>query len=276
MAETPFPEQMLVEGGRSVFSLPNDSVVPYMAATVTLTTTKYAQEHPDVIQKVLAVEMRTARWIMENPLRARDIITARLKYKPEVVKAIDPKCYKWGRNGLFLTSSIHWWGQQMKELGIIQTEPDYAKYFVTTYADAAAKTIGRASDLDFDVSAKASDKINATTDNREPSMIKPYLAVCMQPPIHLARSRQDVAENIKRVVDMIDLSVFLRRRWPSAWVGGDVRVVVFPEYCFTDWRQIAAGVKRPTEPKSARKRIFEAWFAGSGGKSALIRFAFQE
>jgi len=72
-------------------------------------------------------------------------------------------------------------------------------------------------------------------------MIKPYLAVCMQPPIHLARSRRDVAENIKRVVDMIGLSVFLRRRWPSAWVGGDVRIVAFPEYCFTDWRQIARG-----------------------------------
>ena len=151
MAETPFPEQMLVEGGRSVFSLPNDSVVPYMAATVTLTTTKFAAEHPDVVQKLLAVEMRTARWIMENPLKARDVITARLKYKPEVIKAIDPKCYKWGRNGVFLTSSIHWWGQQMKELGIIQTEPDYAKYFVTTYADAAAKAIGRVSDPDFDV-----------------------------------------------------------------------------------------------------------------------------
>jgi beta-ureidopropionase len=72
-------------------------------------------------------------------------------------------------------------------------------------------------------------------------MIKPYLAVCMQPPIHLAHSRKDVGENIKRVADMIGLSVFLRRRWPSAWVGGDVRIVVFPEYCFTDWRQIARG-----------------------------------
>jgi formamidase len=72
-------------------------------------------------------------------------------------------------------------------------------------------------------------------------MINPYLAVCMQPPIHLARSRKDVAENIKRIADMIGLSVFLRRRWPSAWVGGDVRIVTFPEYCFTDWRQIAHG-----------------------------------
>ncbi len=43
-------------------------------------------------------------------------------------------------------------------------------------------------------------------------MIKPYLAMCMQPPIHLARSRQDVAENIKRIADMIGLSVFLHLR----------------------------------------------------------------
>jgi len=72
-------------------------------------------------------------------------------------------------------------------------------------------------------------------------MIKPYLAVCMQPPIRAARSRADVGANIKGVVEMIDLAVFLRRRWPSGWVGGDVRLVVFPEYCFTDWRRIARG-----------------------------------
>ncbi len=154
MAETPFPEQMLVDGGRSVFSLPDESVVPYMAATVTLTTSKFAQEHADIVQKVLAVEMQTARWIMDNPVKARDIITARLKYKPEVVKAINPSCYKWGRNALFLTSSIHWWGRTMKELGMIQKEPDYAKYFVTTYAEAAAKTAGHAPDPDFETLQK--------------------------------------------------------------------------------------------------------------------------
>jgi NitT/TauT family transport system substrate-binding protein len=150
MAQTPFPEQMMVDGGRSVYSLPNASVVPYTAATVTLTTTKYAQEHPDVIEKVLAVEMRAARWIMSNPKDARDLITARLNYKPEVVKAINPNCYKWGRNGLFLNSSIRWWGKQMKELGMIQSEPDYAKYFITRYAEAAAKNIGHVADSDFD------------------------------------------------------------------------------------------------------------------------------
>ena len=154
MAQTPFPEQMMVDGGRSVFSLPNASVVSYTAATVTLTTTKYAQEHPDVIEKVLAVEMRASRWIMSNPKEARDMITARLKYKPEVVKAIDPNCYKWSRNGLFLTSSIHWWGQQMKSLGMIQSEPDYAKYFVTRYAEAAAKKVGHVADPDFELAAK--------------------------------------------------------------------------------------------------------------------------
>jgi NitT/TauT family transport system substrate-binding protein len=154
MAETPFPEQMSVDGGRSVFDLPNDTVVPYMAATVTLTSSKFAQERPEVVQKVLAVEIRTARWIMDNPEKSRDLITARLKYRPEVVKAIDPKCYKWSRNGLFLTSSIRWWGKQMKELAIIQQEPDYAKYFVTGYAEAAAKLIGSAADPDFDALQK--------------------------------------------------------------------------------------------------------------------------
>jgi ABC-type nitrate/sulfonate/bicarbonate transport system substrate-binding protein len=150
MAETPFPEQMMAEGGKSIFSLPDAPVVPYMQATVTLTTTKYAEQHPDIVAKVLAVEMRAARWIMDNPVKARDLITARLKYKPEVVKAIDPKCYAWSRNAEFLTSSLHWWGKQMKELGIIQQEPDYAKYFVSTYADAAAKIASKASDPPFD------------------------------------------------------------------------------------------------------------------------------
>ncbi len=72
-------------------------------------------------------------------------------------------------------------------------------------------------------------------------MPRPYLAVCMQPPIHQARSRKDVAENVARVTDSIAQTVFLRRRWPSAWIAGDVRLVVFPEYCFSDWRGIAQG-----------------------------------
>ncbi len=156
MAETPFPEQMLVSGGRSLFSLPDASVVAYMAATVSVTTAKYAQEHRDTVEKVVAVEMRTARWIMANPVKARDMITARLKYRPEVIKLVNPNCYKWGRNGLFLTSSIHWWGRTMKELGIIQNEPDYAKYFNTSYAEGAAKKIGRVSDPDFDELQKRS------------------------------------------------------------------------------------------------------------------------
>jgi ABC-type nitrate/sulfonate/bicarbonate transport system substrate-binding protein len=153
MAETPFPEQMLVEGGRSIYDLPNNTVVPYMAATVTLTTGKYAREHPDVIDKVLGVAMRTERWIMDNPLEARDAITARLRYKPEVIKVINPICYKWSRNGLFLISSIKWWGREMRTLNVIQSEPDYTKYFVSTYAETAAKIVGYQTDPDFDALA---------------------------------------------------------------------------------------------------------------------------
>ena len=72
-------------------------------------------------------------------------------------------------------------------------------------------------------------------------MPRPYLAVCMQPPIHQARSRKDVGENIARVTDAITQTVFLRRRWPNAWHAGEVKLVVFPEYCFSDWRAIAQG-----------------------------------
>lgn len=154
MAETPFPEQMRVAGMRTIFGLPNDQVVPYVAATVTLTADKYAKEHPDVVEKVVDVEIRTARWIMANPEKARDVITTRLRYQPEVVNAISTKSYKWGRNGLFLMRSFQWWGQQMKSLGLIQNEPDYAKYFVTKYAIAAEKSIGRAPDPDFDALVK--------------------------------------------------------------------------------------------------------------------------
>jgi ABC-type nitrate/sulfonate/bicarbonate transport system substrate-binding protein len=154
MAETPFPEQMQVQGGRSIYAVPNNKVVPYLAATVSLTTSKYAQQHPDVVEKVLEVEMRTARWIMDNPEKARGIITARLRYTHDVVQAISTKSYKWSRNGSFLMSSIEWWGQQMKALGLIQTEPEYSKYFVRNYAETAEKKIGKAPDADFDTLAK--------------------------------------------------------------------------------------------------------------------------
>jgi hypothetical protein len=94
--------------------------------------------------------MRTARWAMDNPTKTRDLISGRLNYKPEVIQAINPDCYKFGRNGLFLMSSIQWWGRTMWELGMIQSEPDYGKYFPTTYAENAAKAIGYASDPDFE------------------------------------------------------------------------------------------------------------------------------
>jgi ABC-type nitrate/sulfonate/bicarbonate transport system substrate-binding protein len=154
MAQTPFAEQMLVAGGRSIFSLPDASVIPYMAATVTLTTAKYANEHPRNVEKILAVEMRTARWAMDNPTKARDLISGRLNYKAEVIEAINPSCYKFGRNGLFLMSSIQWWGRTMRELGMIQSEPDYGRYFITSHAENAAKTIGYAPDPDFDALQK--------------------------------------------------------------------------------------------------------------------------
>src|SRR5262249_52872635 len=138
----------------SIYAVPNDKVVPYLAATVTVTTNKYAQEHPDVIEKLLEVEMRTARWIMDNPEKARGIITARLRYTHDVVQAISTKSYKWSRNGSFLRSSIEWWGQQMKALGLIQSEPEYSKYFLTNYAETAEKKVAKAPDPDFDALAK--------------------------------------------------------------------------------------------------------------------------
>jgi predicted amidohydrolase len=63
----------------------------------------------------------------------------------------------------------------------------------------------------------------------------------MQPPIHQARNRKDVGENMARVTDGIAQTVFLRKRWPNAWVNGDVKLVAFAEYCFSDWRAIAQG-----------------------------------
>ena len=157
MMERPFPEQLLVAGGRSVFSLPDASVVPYMAATVSLTTARYAQEHPDVVAKLVAVEMRTARWMMDNPAKARDMISARLNYKPEITQAINPSCYKFGRNALFLTSLVALVGPNNEgRVGTTQAEPDYDKYFVTTYAEAAAKAVGLAADPDFEALQKIS------------------------------------------------------------------------------------------------------------------------
>lgn len=150
MTETPFPEQMKAEGGRYVYGLPHKDVVPYLAATVSVTTQKFAEEKPEVLTKAIAVSLRTARWIMANPDKARDMIAARYKYKPEVTRLIHPQSFKWGKNGAFPMDGIRWWGRHMKQLGIIQNEPDYGKYFVTTFVSDALKEVGKVADPDFE------------------------------------------------------------------------------------------------------------------------------
>ena len=72
-------------------------------------------------------------------------------------------------------------------------------------------------------------------------MPKPYQVVCVQAPIHQARSRQDVKDNIARVAGMLDLMVFMQRRRLENRGAGEVRLVAFPEYGFSDWRRIAHG-----------------------------------
>lgn len=154
MSETPFPEQMKAEGGRYIYGLPHKDVVPYLSATVSVTTQKFAAEKPQVLRKAIVVSLRTARWIMANPEKTRDMISARYKYKPEVTKLIHPQSFKWGRNATFPMDSVRWWGRQMTQLGIIQSEPDYKKYFVTSFVNDALKEVGEVADPDFDTLLK--------------------------------------------------------------------------------------------------------------------------
>jgi predicted amidohydrolase len=72
-------------------------------------------------------------------------------------------------------------------------------------------------------------------------MPKPYQVVCVQAPIHQARSRKDVKDNIARIAGMLDLMVFMQRRRLENRGAGDVKLVAFPEYGFSDWRRIAHG-----------------------------------
>ena len=72
-------------------------------------------------------------------------------------------------------------------------------------------------------------------------MTDPYLAVCLQPLIRQAHNRTNVKENFERISKLIHATAFLRKRWPHGWVQGDVKLVAFPEYCFSDWRGIALG-----------------------------------
>lgn len=73
-------------------------------------------------------------------------------------------------------------------------------------------------------------------------MPKPYQVVCIQPAIHTARSRRDVAENVKRIADVIDEMVFLQHRRQETRGMGKVKLLALPEYGFTDWRKLARGL----------------------------------
>ena len=82
------------------------------------------------------------------------MISARYKYKPEVTRLIHPQSFKWGRNATYPMDSIRWWGRHMKQLGLIQNEPDYKKYFVTSFVNDALKDVGKVADPDFDTLLK--------------------------------------------------------------------------------------------------------------------------
>lgn len=72
-------------------------------------------------------------------------------------------------------------------------------------------------------------------------MPAPYLVVCMQPPIQQARTRADIKESVSRAADLVDEVIFLMGRRLKNRGNGGVKLVVFPEYCFSDWRRIAHG-----------------------------------
>lgn len=150
MNETPFPEQMKAQGAKYLYGVPNKDVVPALAITQTLTTREFAEKNPEVAVKFAKVELRAARWAMDHPDEAKAIIGKRMRYTPEVIKLIHPRSFKWSRNGAHLMPSAKWWGQSMQELGIIPKQPEYDKFYVSTYIDAAVKQLGKAPDPDFD------------------------------------------------------------------------------------------------------------------------------
>jgi NitT/TauT family transport system substrate-binding protein len=150
MNETPFPEQMKAKGARYVYGVPSKDVVPALAITQTLTTREFAEKNPEVVTKFVKVEIRAARWAMDHPAEAKAIITKHMGYSSEVIDLINPLSFKWSRNGAHLLPSVKWWGQSMQDLGIIPKQPEYEKFYVSTYLDAALKQVGKVPDPDFD------------------------------------------------------------------------------------------------------------------------------
>jgi len=150
MNETPFPEQMKAQGGRYLYGVPNDDVVPALAITQTLTTREFAERNPEVVVKVARAVIKAARWAMEHPKDTRALISQRRGYDEKVVELIDPRSFKWSRNGAHLMPSIKWWGQSMQDLKLIQKQPKYEDFFVSTYVDIALKQLGKVPDPDFD------------------------------------------------------------------------------------------------------------------------------
>jgi ABC-type nitrate/sulfonate/bicarbonate transport system substrate-binding protein len=150
MNETPFPEQMKAEGAKYIYGVPNKDVVAALAITQSLTTREVAEKNPEVVVKFAKVEIKAARWAMEHPEEAKAIITKHMGYSPAVIKLIDARSFKWSRNGAHLLPSIKWWGQSMQDLAIIPKQPDYEKYYVSTFLDAALKQLGKVPDPDFD------------------------------------------------------------------------------------------------------------------------------
>lgn len=73
-------------------------------------------------------------------------------------------------------------------------------------------------------------------------MTKPYQVICVQPAIYPARSRAEVGANIRRIADMLDEMLFMQHRRQETRGLGKVRLVAFPEYCFSDFRKVSRGI----------------------------------
>lgn len=74
---------------------------------------------------------------------------------------------------------------------------------------------------------------------------EPYVLVCVQPEIQMAQSRADVRANMQKSMEVVGPTVYTYGHRPFGWVTGRVRLLLFPEYAFSDWRGVFRDIADP-------------------------------
>jgi NitT/TauT family transport system substrate-binding protein len=121
----PWVSRLELEAGGKVLVEESDAIT-----TVLVSSVKFLEAHPDVVQRVRAAEAELDSWIHEHPQEAQELIHAELSAETHTEVKPALIAHAWPRIRLTTTVSrdtLQRFVERAKDAGLLRTVPDLAK-----------------------------------------------------------------------------------------------------------------------------------------------------